>query len=395
MTIDNITLIFGGIVILLAIITPWINVFVRKPVMIGSPDETDNNGNDDEGADGKKENSYPDISIVITPHENASELNRNIPAFLNQDYPGNYRVIVVAWKSDSDDEDVLKRFSSDPHLYTTYIPDSSRYMSRKKLAITLGVKAAKTEWIVMTDITTRPDSDQWLKAIARHCNMGNHLVIGYTRYDDETSDYRRFERLMTDFYLMRETQHNRTYRCNSTCLAFRKSDFVREEGFRGNLKYLRGEYDFMANKYAQPMAVALENNPDTGWMTEQEPTDKEWRNKHLFYQEDRRHLEGSVRHRLPIVIDQLSLYINYIAIIAGVVYGALTQRIILIAAAIAALLITIIIRTAVASSALRKWSADVPAWKTIFYEIGVTLHMVYYRIKYKFADKNDFISHKI
>lgn len=92
---------------------------------------------------------------------------RILPAFLSQDYPGNFKVIVVAWKSDSDDEDVLKRYSSDPHLYTTYIPDSSRYMSRKKLAITIGVKAAQTEWVIMTDITSRPDSGQWLEGNGR------------------------------------------------------------------------------------------------------------------------------------------------------------------------------------------------------------------------------------
>lgn len=84
--------------------------------------------------------TLPPISIIITPHENARELEENLPLFLEQDYPSDFKVIVVAWKSDSDDEDVLKRYSSNPHLYTTYIPDSSRYMSRKKLAITLRLK---------------------------------------------------------------------------------------------------------------------------------------------------------------------------------------------------------------------------------------------------------------
>lgn len=379
-SIDNITIICGAVVLFLAIVTPWINIFIRKPKM-----------NDDEPEDNF---TFPPISVIITPHDNAAELDKNLSLFLNQDYPADFKIIVVAWKSDSDDEDVLKRYSSNPHLYATYIPDSSRYMSRKKLAVTIGVKAAKTEWVVMTDITSQPDSDQWLKNIARHCTEGNHLVVGYTRYDEETRDYRRFERLMTDFYLMRETQKDKTYRCNSTCLAFRKSDFNHEEGFRGNLKYLRGEYDFMANKYAQPMSVALANNPDA-WMTEQEPTDKEWRNKHLFYMEDRKHLQHSARHRLPIAIDQTALHLNYVAIIAAAVFGVLTQRWILVAAAGLALLLTIIIRTAIAARAFRDWYTDIPSWKTIPYEISVSWHQILYRLRYKRADKNDFISHKI
>lgn len=394
MDLDNITIILGAVVIALAIITPWINIFVRRPHLpIVGDDEDENNEEENDGEDAS-EKALPNISVILTPHDNAAELNRNLPLFLNQDYPGEFKVIVVAWKSDSDDEDVLKRFSSDPHLYTTYIPDSSRYMSRKKLAITIGVKAAKTEWIVMSDITSCPDSDQWLRGIASHCSDGNNLVIGYTRYDEETSDYRRFERLQTDFYLMRETLKGKAYRCNSSCLAFRKSEFIKNEGFRGNLKYLRGEYDFMVNKYAQPMSVALETNPDS-WMTEEEPTDKDWHNKRLFYMEDRKHMEHSTRHRIPIITDQLALHLNWIVIIAAIIFSALTQRWILLAAAGFAFLLTIILRTAIAARAFREWLTDIPAWKTIFYEIGMVWHQIIYRIRYKRADKNDFISHKI
>lgn len=395
-SLDNTTLVFGIIVLLLALITPWINIFVRRPKVewSGQPDDVEDAPADDQAESTVSEQTLPPISIVITPHENAMELEENLPLFLNQDYPSDFKVIVVAWKSDSEDEDVLKRYSSNPHLYTTYIPDSSRYMSRKKLAITIGVKAAKTEWIVMTDITCRPDSEQWLRTLAGKCTEGNNLVIGYTRYDSETSDYRRFERLVDAFYLMRETKRGKTYRCDSRCLAFRKSDFVKEEGFRGNLKYLRGEYDFMANKYAKPMSVALVTDPNA-WMTEEEPTNKQWRNRILFYIENRKHLEHSVRHRIPVVIDQVLLHINWLAIIAAAVFALLTQRWMLLAAAGLALLLSIIIRTAIASRAYGEWDADVPAWKTVFYETGMLWHGLLFRLRYAMADKNDFISHKI
>lgn len=395
-SLDNTTLVFGIIVLLLALITPWINIFVRRPKVewSGQSDDGEDAPADDKAESAVSEQTLPPISIVITPHENAMELEENLPLFLNQDYPSDFKVIVVAWKSDSEDEDVLKRYSSNPHLYTTYIPDSSRYMSRKKLAITIGVKAAKTEWIVMTDITCRPDSEQWLRTLAGKCAEGNNLVIGYTHYDSETSDYRRFERLVDAFYLMRETKRGKTYRCDSRCLAFRKSDFVKEEGFRGNLKYLRGEYDFMANKYAKPMSVALVTDPNA-WMTEEEPTNKQWRNRILFYIENRKHLEHSVRHRIPVVIDQFLLHINWLAIIAAAVFALLTQRWMLLAAAGLALLLSIIIRTAIASRAYGEWDADVPAWKTVFYETGMLWHGLLFRLRYAMADKNDFISHKI
>lgn len=379
--IDNLTIILSAIVVILAVVTPWINVLARRPGIrtSGRDDETD---------------AHPKISIVITPHENARELGENLPLFLSQDYPYGFQVIVVTWKGDSESEDVLKRFSGDPHLYTTYIPDSSRYMSRKKLAVTVGVKAATNEWILMTEITSRPDSGQWLATMARNCYDGTSLVVGYTRYDGATAGFRKFQRLATDFYLMRETCNDHTYRCDSTCLMFRKSEFIAQDGFRGNLKYLRGEYDFMANKYARPMGVALENSRE-GWMTEQEPSDKEWRNRHLFYMETRKHLRGSRRHRLLPLADQLALHLNYLAIAGAGVGGALSGRWVLVAASVLALVITIAARTAIASRAFSQWDAGIPAWKAVFYETSLPWRAMAWRLRFARADENDFISHKI
>ena len=45
-------------------------------------------------------------------------------------------------------------------------------------------------------------------------------------------------------------------------LLFKKSEFLETEGFRGNLKYVRGEFDFIVNKYAQKGTTAVENSID-------------------------------------------------------------------------------------------------------------------------------------
>ena len=109
----------------------------------------------------------PSVSIVITAHDNAAELRRNLPLVLAQQYPGNFQVIVVAEKGDSETENVLKLLSADKHLYYTLIPESSRYMSRKKLSITIGVKAAKSEWIMLVEPSCRPEAEHWLATAIR------------------------------------------------------------------------------------------------------------------------------------------------------------------------------------------------------------------------------------
>ena len=149
------TIIICAILIVAAFITPLINIFFRKV-------EDEESATDD--------SQLPCLSVLLTVQDNARELEQHLPAMLTQDYPAGFEVIVVVGKGEDDTDDVLKKLSATyPNLYTTFIPDSSRYMSRKKLAVTLGVKAARHEWILMTEASCQPASDQWLKTMARHC----------------------------------------------------------------------------------------------------------------------------------------------------------------------------------------------------------------------------------
>nr|WP_242403131.1 glycosyltransferase [Prevotella scopos] len=338
--------------------------------------------------------NLPPITIILTPHDNAQELAKNLPLYLNQDYPTDFQVIVVAPQNDHETGDVLKRFAANPHLYSTFIPESSRYMSKKKLAITLGVKAAKYDWVIMADINCYPTNDNWLQAIARNCKENKELVVGYTRYEEETPAYRQFERHYIARYIMREYQRNKAYACPFNALAFRKATFLREEGFRGNLKYIRGEYDFMVNKYAKGSNLAFENSPE-GTLIEETPTEKVWLSTHLFYMENRQHLQRTPQHRLLPYIDQTALHGNYllqcVALAGSLLLGMWTIAV----AAGLSLILTIILRLVMAKKALRRFDIDIPAWKIIPYELAIAWKHLGYKLKYHRADKYDFISHKL
>lgn len=153
--IDTASLIGGGILLLLVLAATLTDVFLRKsrrtenPLVAHEAEEVQTTSEDHE-ADKVKEMAepscdYPPVSIIVTPHDKAYELDQHLPLLLEQDYPAPFRIIVVFWRGESDTDDVLKKYAANPHLYATYIPDSSRYMSRKKLAITVGEKAATTE----------------------------------------------------------------------------------------------------------------------------------------------------------------------------------------------------------------------------------------------------------
>ena len=236
--------------------------------------------------------------------------------------------------------------------------------------------------------------DNWLQAIARNCKEGKDLVVGYTRYEEETPAYRHFERHYLARYFMREYQRNKAYACPFNALAFRKNRFLSEEGFRGNLKYLRGEYDFMVNKYAKGNNLAFENSFE-GTLIEEAPTEKVWLGTHLFYMENRQHLERTPQHRFLPYVDQTALHGNYflqcIALAVSLLLGMWTISV----AAGLSLIISIILRLVIGKKALKRFDIDIPAWKIIPYEIAIAWKHLGYKLKYHRADKYDFISHKL
>lgn len=170
------------------------------------------------------------FSVIMAVYDNARELEENLPAFLTQTYEPGFEVIVVDESSTDNTEDVLKLFKQKhPHFYNTFLPKPNRNIMRRKLALTIGVKATKNEWVVMTDIHKQPPSEEWLKEIAECMDSSTEAMIGYYRKKGTKiqcfDDIAEARRLIT------------------------KAERLRADGHKGkHLKYLRGKYDFIVVK---------------------------------------------------------------------------------------------------------------------------------------------------
>ncbi len=379
MIISTTTIIAGAVVVLLAVLGSLINPFLRS--LRFQKTETSEN--------------QPPVSILITAHDNLAELERNLPMFLRQQYAADYQVIVVCQSTDGETQDFLKRTAAEnPHLYYTYIPESSRYMSRKKLQITLGVKAAKHEWIILTESNCRPSNDKWLQTMARQCQDPNHLVLGYVALDEETKSVRRFDSIRKAYYVLRRAQQTYGYRSHMPNVAFRKSDFMKEQGYQGNLEYVRGEYDFLINKYALCGDTATELDCDA-WLIREAPSSKSWHNAHLYLQASRKSLERAGSMRTLMFFDHLMPHLSLIATLAVAAYSILMKNWILTGCAGFSFLLLFILRMLIANKAIRHFDDGIAMFKLPFFEYGIIWRNLTTKLRYWRADKNDFTSHKL
>lgn len=378
LTIDTLTLVASGILLLMALITPLLSPHFRR-LRHDMP----------QGA-----TTQPRITVLLVSNGDHVALDEHLPIYLTQDYTPGYDVVVVSEKADAETDNVLKRYANNERLYSTFVPESSRYMSKNKLAITLGVKAAKNDWIVLTDPRCKPMGSDWLSSLSQSLADHDSIVLGYVNYSDESKPYHRFEQMHTALYLLRAAQRGEAYRTNCPLVAFKKNDFMENNGFVEHLRYSIGEYEFLVNKYGKLGDSEVAISPQA-WLTEDPIHEKTWQNRQVYYEETKKHLEGGMGVRSLFLTDQTMLHLNFILEIAAMAFAGLTSRWILLGVALLSLVITNVLRTLNGKRAMKEMGVDIPAWKVVPYEMSMLWRNMMTRLRYEYANKNDFISHKV
>lgn len=92
------------------------------------------------------------------------------------------------------------------------------------------------------------------------------------------------------------------------------------------------------NKYSEEGKVALETR-DAAWTLDDAPDHPVWMAGHVFYRETRKWLERSFAHRVWFNIDQIVLHLSFLLTVVGIVWGAVTVNVVLLAAAVLGLLL--------------------------------------------------------
>ncbi len=330
------------------------------------------------------------VTVVVVAENSAGALLENLPRVLAQDHPAGFEVIVAIAKDDDGRcADVAKSMG----LKVVRVPDSALYMSRRRLAITLGIRAAGNGWILLTDSSCRPLTTRWVSSMAAKCVPGVDIVVGYCNYGRDATLFRRFFRLHSEYRNLFLASRGRAHGTWGNNVMLRKEAFLAGKGFQGSLKYARGEYDFLVNKYGGGGAIALGLSGDCS-MEQAAPTDAQWLARNLAYMETRRHLSNRVRHGLGFNLDMLFLHLSLWLSLAAAVLAARAGDGVALGVSLAALLVPLAARVLSARRALRRFSLGMPPLLAVAFEVALPLRNARFLMRYGSSDKADFISHK-
>ena len=206
------------------------------------------------------------VSIIIYAKNDSENLKKHLPALLTQDYP-EYQVVVINDGSSDDTDDTLKFFQNEyKHLYHTYVPSDARYLSRRKLAFTLGVKAAKYDILLFTEANCQPLNDQWLSAMVGGYTPETSIVLGYCKYSNYKGFFHKliaYDNLLTGLRYLSSALSHHPYTGNGRNLSYRKELFFKHKGYYQSLNLHAGDDDLFINEASTKENTKVIYAPDS------------------------------------------------------------------------------------------------------------------------------------
>ncbi|MDE6158239.1 MAG: glycosyltransferase [Muribaculaceae bacterium] len=205
-------------------------------------------------------------SVVIYSQGDAEDLTRMLKAVLAQDYPAAFEVIVVNEGESSDVRDAVSMLrASHSNLYLTFTPEGVVNLSRKKLGITLGIKAARYDIVVLTTTAAEIESPLWLRRMmSRFDREGKtEVVLGFAYIDPaEDSAFgrrrRAFDYVADSIRWLAVAIAGKPFRGTEYNIAYRKDAFMRNKGFARTLNLHYGDDDIFVSEIAKRDNTAVE-----------------------------------------------------------------------------------------------------------------------------------------
>lgn len=207
------------------------------------------------------------VSIIVCAHDEETNLRQLVPILLEQDHGAPFEIIIVDDRSNDTTYDfLLKETKKDNRIRMVHIERVPEHVDAKKYAITLGIKAAQYEWIVLTDADCRPENKNWISSMAKQFGDDTKIVVGYSPYLQKPgflNKFIRFESLITAIQYVSFALLKNPYMGVGRNLAYRKSFFLENKGFNNLLPVTGGDDDLFINQHATRSNTAVAIGPDS------------------------------------------------------------------------------------------------------------------------------------
>ncbi|MDE3236934.1 MAG: glycosyltransferase [Bacteroidota bacterium] len=220
------------------------------------------------------------VSIVICARDEADNIVRNLPGVLLQQYKTTHEIIVVNDNSVDESKYILDEFrKSFKNLNHIELTQEAKLIVGKKFPLSMGIKSAKYETLLLTDADCVPASEFWMQKIQEAYDDTTEIVLGYGAYHKKPgllNKLIRFETFHTALQYFSYALAGMPYMGVGRNLSYKRDVFLRNKGFSSINQIPSGDDDLFINQVANKRNTAIVIDPEAHTLSEPKRTWKDW-----------------------------------------------------------------------------------------------------------------------
>lgn len=223
----------------------------------------------------------PLVSVVIVAHNDAAFLKESMPYLLEQDYP-DYEVVVVDYLSHDDTQFVLQVCSENyPNLKPVRFPEDVNMFQGKKYPLSIGIKSAKGDILLLTDPECVPKSFGWIsEMVAHYLDDATQMVMGYAGIKQESNilnAFSQYDNLADAASWMGAALLSMPYTATGRNLSYRRDFFFRSGAFVSHYSEPDGADDMFVNQNVNKSNFGIALDGGSFVTSEAKPTYRQFR----------------------------------------------------------------------------------------------------------------------
>ena len=262
------------------------------------------------------------VSVIICARDEAANLAKNLPGILVQEYKSTHEVIVVDDNSFDDTKYLLGGLKKEfKQLHIVELTQEAKMIPGKKFPLSIGIKTAKHEIVLLTDADCVPASEHWINSMQEVYDDETEIVLGYGPYHKKSgllNKLIRWETFHSALQYMSYALAGTTYMGVGRNLSYKKAIFYRHKGFSAHNNIPGGDDDLFINMAATKKNVKI--NLDQNSFTLSEPAESfgQWRNQKYRHYSTSKYYKPS--HKFLLGLYAFAQFIFYPTLIAACIF---------------------------------------------------------------------------
>ena len=222
--------------------------------------------------------SFP-VSVIVVGRNEIENFRKNLPELCKQNYP-DFEVVAVNDQSLDDSKDLIEELQKEfPNLKLVDVAINDRFWLGKKYGLTLGIKAASHDHLLLTDADCIPGSPDWISEMVASYSQNKTLVLGYGKYELHNSlvnVFIQFETVHTAIQYFSWALVGMPYMGVGRNMAYNRQLFFEKKGFVSHMHIPSGDDDMFVQEAGTRKNTAVVFHKESHTISEPKKNFGDW-----------------------------------------------------------------------------------------------------------------------